>query len=213
MNVDTKFSFDDNGTRGFGGAFTLSSGKVKYETFEISEFGASAAFGKDENYLAAQAQMSMRDFTVGGGIFLGRACSIEPIALANEKIAENLYNDTGGSFTGALAYGYGAIPISEALGIPSSCMFRIKAGVGTGVFYFFEGPTYGGVMDADVSGQALCVVSISGGVDLVGVKSGDDFRFSGNGRIGGKAGKCPFCVKFRKSVSIKYINEQWKVSY
>lgn len=213
MDVGTKFSFDASGPRGFGGFFERNSGQIDFESFKITDVGFAAAFGLDENYLASNLEMVMKDYSIAGGIFLGRAASVEPIAIAHELTAETLYNDTGGNFTGALAYGYASIPISEALGIPSSCLFRISAGVGTGIFFFTEGPTFGGMMDADVSGEALCVVSVGGSVNMVGVKAGDKFRFNGKGRVSGKAGACPFCVKFGKTVKIKYINDQWKVSY
>jgi hypothetical protein len=213
MDVGTKFSFDASGPRGFGGSFERNSGEITFEAFKITDVGFAAAFGLDENYLACSLEMMLRDYSLAGGIFLGRAASVDPIGIAHEQTAETLYNDSGGTFTGALAYGYAAIPISEALGIPSSCMFRISAGVGTGIFYFLEGPTFGGTMDADVSGEALCVVSVGGSVSMVGLKSGDDYRFSGKGRVSGKAGACPFCVKFGKTVKIKYINDKWKVSF
>lgn len=213
MNVATKFAFDDSGPRGFGGSFDRTAGVINFEAFTITDLGAAAAFGRDENYLAASTSLQLQDYALAGGVFFGRTCSVEPIAVAHEQTAETLYDDAGGSFSGALCYGYAAIPISEALGVPSSCMFRISAGVGSGIFYFAEGPTFGGIMDADVSGEALCVVGISGAISMVGSKVGDDFRFNGSGRIGGRAGKCPFCVRFGKTVRINYQNSQWDVSY
>ncbi|MEY3001109.1 MAG: hypothetical protein RL648_1323, partial [Verrucomicrobiota bacterium] len=51
-----------------------------------------------------------------------------------------------------------------------------------------------------------------GNVSLVGLKTGNDYRFSGQGRIGGKVGKCPFCLKFSKSVGIEFAEMKWKLS-
>lgn len=211
MDVFTSFSFDGSGPRGFGGGFDMVEGTLNFETFEIYELGAAAAFGADENYLAAKAGMQLKDYAVAGGVFFGKSCTIDPVAIAHEETAEFLYNESGGSFTGALVYGFCKIPISEALGIPSSCMFRISAGMGAGAFYFVEGPTFGGIMDAEVSGEALCVVSIKGEVGLIGAKVGNDLRFQGKGKLSGKAGACPFCVKFGKQVKIEYVNSKWKV--
>lgn len=211
MDVFTSFSFDGSGPRGFGGGFDMVEGSLNFETFEIYELGAAAAFGADENYLAAKAGMKLKDYSVAGGVFFGKSCTIDPVAIAHEETAEFLYNESGGSFTGALVYGFCKIPISEALGIPSSCMFRISAGMGAGAFYFVEGPTFGGIMDAEVSGEALCVVSIKGEVGLIGAKVGNDLRFQGKGKLSGKAGACPFCVKFGKQVKIEYVNSKWKV--
>jgi hypothetical protein len=116
-------------------------------------------------------------------------------------------------FTGAYVYGEGWIPISEALGIPATCLFNISAGVGAGAFFFLEGPTYGGKIKAGVLGEALCVVTIKGEVVMIGVKSGSDLTMKGSGRLSGKVGWCPFCIKFGKTVSITYKNGDWDVDF
>jgi len=46
---------------------------------------------------------------------------------------------------------------------------------------------------------------------MVGAKQGGELRYDGRGRIAGKAGACPFCVKFGKNVGIQYRNEQWSI--
>ena len=111
-------------------------------------------------------------------------------------------------FTGAYLYGEARLPVNELIGIPSSCMLHIGIGAGNGVFYFAEGPTFGGKLVGEVSGEALCLVSISGRMSLVGSKQGLDLtgpmRFAGKGTLKGKAGACPFCVRFKKSVGIKF---------
>lgn len=211
MDVSTSFTFDDSGPRGFGGSFEMTSGSIDFEAFAIEEMGAASAFGEDENYLACKARVRMRDYTMAGGLFFGKACKIDPIAIAHEETAELLYD--GNSFTGALVYGYAAMPLNEMLGIPSSCMLRITAGIGAGAFFFFEGPTFGGTMDIDESGEALCVVSVGGRVSMVGAKVGNDLRFQGKGRLKGKAGCCPFCVKFSKTVKFEFVNKRWKIDY
>ena len=215
MDVETSFSFSSGSglpvPRGFGGGFAMTSGELSYETFAITDLGAGAAFGADENYLAARVGLRLRDYTMQGGVFFGRACDVEPVAIAHEQTADLLWNDGGGSFTGALAYGNASIPISEALGVPSSCFFRISAGVGAGAFYFAEGPTYGGIMDVSASGEALCAVSVKGEVSMVGAKQGGELRYDGRGRISGKAGACPLCVKFGKNVGIQYQSHQWSI--
>ena len=114
-------------------------------------------------------------------------------------------------FTGVYAYGEGWIPISEALGVPATCLFNISAGVGAGAGYFAEGPTYVGAMLAGVSGEVLCLVTVKGEVKLIGVKQAGDFKFKGTGNISGEAGKCPFCVKFSKSIGLRYEQNSWHV--
>jgi hypothetical protein len=214
MNIETAFTFADDAfpLRGLAGKIEMSRGTLEFETFKILDLGAAVAFGEFENYLACAAALQLNQYRVAGGLFFGRTCTIDPLAIAHEQTAELLWSDGGGAFTGALVYGFASIPISEALGIPASCMFYVSAGFGGGVFFSVDGPTFGGIMKLDVGGEALCAVGINGNVSLVGIKTGNDFRFSGTGYLGGKVGKCPFCLKFGKSVGIQYASEQWKLS-
>ncbi len=214
-DVGTKFSFATGpfAVRGLGGRFEMTGGELEFEAFAITHLGAAVAFGAEENYLSASTGLRFSEYQLAGGIFFGRTCSLAPIELWDPDAAEVLGGGGIQTFTGAYVYGEGWIPISEALlGIPATCMFNISAGVGAGAFYFQEGPTYGGKILAGISGEALCVVSVKGELKMIGVKQGDDFRFSGQGRVEGKAGKCPFCVKFGKTIKAKYIDNSWDVS-
>jgi hypothetical protein len=210
--IATKFSFETAPFRpvGMAGSFNMT-GALNFESFEIFQMGAGLAFGKEENYLTATVGIKLRSYSLSGGIFFGRTCTLDPIILWAPDVASVLGTPP---FTGAYVYGEGWIPISEAvLGIPASCLFNISAGIGAGAFFFLEGPTYGGKMKAGVLGEALCVVSIKGEVDMIGVKNGGDLRFRGSGRLSGKAGVCPFCVKFGKTVLIMYENGSWDIDY
>ena len=93
------------------------------------------------------------------------------------------------------------------------CVFNVRGGVGAGLFMFLEGPTIGGKIFVGVEGEALCVVDVGGDVTVVGSKSGDDLIMVGKGRVKGKAGKCPFCVKFKKTVKLTYKNGSWDADY
>lgn len=203
-DVSAKFAFGSGSLIGFGGGFKMR-GELSYETFIITDMQAQIAFGQTENYLAAEVGLAFSSYKLKGGIFFGRCCSPDPIEAIDPDVTALI---PGPSFTGAYAYGEGWIPI-----IGNGCFFNISAGVGAGAFYFAEGPTYGGKMLAGVSGEALCAVSIKGEIELIGVKSGGDFSFSGEGRISGKAGVCPFCVKFSEMVQATYINNSWDVDY
>ena len=205
-DVSTKFSFNNGGLPiGIGGSFDMT-GELSYETFVITELGAAVAFGLNEAYLAAEVGLRFSSYELSGGVFFGKSCSIDPLVLIDPDVASLL--DGAGSFTGAYAYGVAWMPI-----IGSGCMFNVSAGVGAGVFYFAEGPTYGGKMLAGVSGEALCAVSVKGEIEMIGLKQGDAYKFSGTGRISGKAGACPFCVKFRESVKLTYEDGDWDVDY
>jgi hypothetical protein len=206
-NVGTKFVFAGGALEGMGGSFEVN-GALEFETMVITEFGASVMFGSTENYIAAVAGLEIDSVSASGGIFFGKTCTADPLILVNADF-EDVLGAPSPSFTGAYVYGEAWFPIYGG-----SCVFNISAGVGAGVFYFVEGPTYGGQMLLGVSGEALCVVSIKGSVELIGVKSGSDYAFKGTGTLSGKAGACPFCVKFSKSVSMTYTTSGgWKADY
>jgi len=211
-DVATKFSFQNSPFKPLGLAGSLNvRGGLDFESFKIYKLGAAVAFGLNENYLAALAGIKIQSYDLSGGIFFGRTCTLDPIALIDPDVASVLGTPP---FTGGYLYGEGWIPISEAvLGIPASCLFNISAGIGAGAFFFLEGPTYGGVMKAGVLGEALCIVTIRGEVKMIGVKNGDNLRFNGKGRLSGSVGWCPFCIKFGKTVGITYENGSWDVDF
>lgn len=211
-NVGVKFTLMDGDPIGLGGFFDMTGGPLAFEAFTINDMNAALAFGAidgdpwaAENYLAASTDLQIGDWGMAGGVFFGRSCSLDPIALIDPEVAGVLGNPP---FTGAYLYGEARAPLNELLGIPSSCMLKLVYGAGTGVFYFHEGPTFGGKLAGEISGEALCLVSISGRMSLVGAKQGLDLtgpmRFAGKGTLKGKAGACPFCVRFKKSVGIKF---------
>jgi hypothetical protein len=203
-DVAVKFTVSDGIPEGMGGAFKMV-GSLTYETFKIQEMAAAVSFGRRENYLAAGVGMEFGDYAMVGGVFFGRTCTLDPIILIDPEVAAVLGTPP---FTGAYVYGEARIPVNELIGIPSSCMLKIKIGAGAGVFYFVEGPTYGGKMVGEVSGEALCLISIKGRMSLVGVKQGSGgsapMRFNGNGRLSGKVGICRLCKRFNKSVGVSF---------
>ncbi len=195
----------NNQLKGLGGRFEMISGTLDFEGFEITEFGAAVMFGVSENYLAAKIGMKFSSFRIGGGLFVGHSNTLEPLRMVDPDVAAVI---NPGPITGIYIYGEVYLPIVDL-----SCLFRVSAGLGFGAFYFTQGPTYGGKIKAAVDGEALCVVSVSGEVVLVGAKS-DIIRFRGRGRISGKLGWCPFCVKFKKQVEFTYDKRNgFKASY
>jgi len=209
IDVEGKVTYS-NKPLGLGGRIEMVGGSFSFESFEITDLGAAMSFGKAENYLAAEVGLKFQSYAIAGGVFFGQTCTIEPVELVNEEAA-SVIGPPDPTFTGAYVYGEAHIPVSEAiLGIPASCFFRITAGFGAGAFYFVEGPTFGGHILLAASGEALCLVSVNGEISMVGAKVGDDLRYRGRGTVGGRVGACPFCVKFSKSILLKYRNDRWK---
>jgi hypothetical protein len=192
--------------KGMGGGIELVGGSIKFGTLEAQRFAAAVAFGQLENYLAASARLVMNGSTViEGGLFFGRTCNITPLLIVDPEAQTVLGQPP---FTGAYVYGEGWIPIYDY-----GCTFRIRAGAGFGVFYFVEGPTYGMRALLGATGEALCVFTVSGVVELRGVKQGDAYRARGKGRFKGQVGSCPFCLKFGKTVTITYDDGEWDADY
>jgi hypothetical protein len=220
-DIGVKFAMkkDTNGSVlpiGLGGRFKMTGGSIKFSEFKITSLaaGMGLAVGGDYNecYIAATAGMQFNAYKMAGGIFFGRTCTLDPILLIDEDVGNLLGTPP---FTGAYMYGEVWLPISEiVLGIPASCMFNISAGVGAGAFFFLEGPTWGGQMMLGVSGEALCVVSISGNVKMIGVARGvSHLSFSGRGSLSGSLGYCPFCLKISKSAKVSYKEGDWSVDW
>jgi uncharacterized protein YoxC len=213
-SIAFKATFDPGTTppmlMGIGGSLELD-GEVSFEAFKIKYLAASMAFGLEENYLSCAARVAVNKYEGFCGIYFGRTCTLDPIALWDPEVASVLGTPP---FTGAYVYCEVWIPVSEALlGIPASCLFNITAGVGAGAFYFAEGPTYGGKMMLGVQGELLCIVSVGGTVKLVGVKNPDGLTLKGSGEVHGDIGPCPFCISFSKSIGMQYKNGSWDVDF
>jgi hypothetical protein len=205
-DMSVKFGLTSNVPSSMGGAFEMTSGEIGFETFEIYRLAASVMFGTGENYIAAAIGVRFGEFDVAGGVFFGRSCDLEPLKLIDPLVDDVIPTNT---ITGIYAYGEGTFPI-----VGGTCFFNISAKAGAGVFYFQEGPTYGGRMTLGVFGEGLCAVEIGAEVSLAGSKSGDSYNFAGYGRIFGQAGKCPLCVKASFQVDFKYTDSGgWDVQF
>jgi hypothetical protein len=210
FDVDTKFSFSTPPNAfpvGMAGAFEMTGGAVNFEAFKIDELGAGAALSLTEHYLAAKVGVLFNGDRMYGGIFLGKTCSLAPIEMIDEDVARVL-PEPNPSFTGIYAYGQAFIPIVNV-----GCLFNLSASAGAGIFMFYEDDTYGGKMLVGASARALCAVNIGGELSLVGLKSGNQFNFTGAGRIYGSAGKKPLQVSFDEKVTLTYKNSKWDYDY
>jgi len=205
INVAVKFTLDEEHPVGMGGSVELAEGEIDFEAFAIDGFAAAVMFGLHENYLAGRISGYFDSYSVAGGAFFGRTCTLDPIILVDRDVADVLGTPP---FSGIYVYGQAWMPI-----VDYGCFFTISAGVGAGFFYFVEGPTIGAKMLLGVSGEALCVVGVSGEVTLVGVKSGNTLTAKGKGTISGRVGACPLCVEFEESASVIYKNGSWDVDY
>lgn len=231
LNANAKFTFsgvtdDGPGLIGVGGGFDIT-GSLKLATLELKRLAAAFAVGLEENYLSGFGQMKVQGWEVAGGAFFGRTCTLDPIKLWDPDVAGAL-GDPQPSFTGFYTYGEGWVPVNELIGIPSSCLFRLAGGFGFGCGMFIEGPVFVAKMMYGVSGDLLCLVSVKG--QLVGVATVDlknllepgadgegssdhglpSVTVKGIGKLTGKLGFCPVCLKFSKQKGITFKDGKWK---
>lgn len=219
-SLAVKMCLKDTGSglrpHGVGGEFEITDGTIDFQSFKITCLKATLAVGGDECYFGTRACGIFNSYEMSIGIFFGRICTPAPLTYVDEDVG-SLFNVSDLPITGAYVYGEVWLPISEiVLGIPASCLFNISAGVGAGVGFFLDdsfSPIFVGKMFAGVSGEALCIVSIKGSVTLVGIVQNGSFSATGTGKLKGKAGWCPFCVKFSVSAKISYKNGDWDVDY
>lgn len=205
--IRIKLAFDaDEDFIGFGGGVELD-GKMENGGVTIKKMAGSFMASTMEQYVSAAADMDMGSAGLKGGFFAGRTRSLEPLAMIDPFVADFL-GQPSPTFTGFFQYAEGRIPL-----VDYSCAFRVSAGLGVGFFAFLEGPTLGGRIHAEVKGEALCTLSVKGDVDMVGRATPDGFSYRGHGRIRGKAGWCPCCVRFRKSVTFECLNQRWNADY
>ncbi len=217
--VNAKFTFDPGPQANpfpvpllitLGGSLELK-GSLKFGTLEITYVGAGMAFGELENYFTAAARVRQGGYEGSGGIFIGRTCTLgflfwdaDVSAVLGDKVP----------FTGVYLYGEAWIPIAEVvLGIPSSCMFDISAGVGAGMGMFIEGPTFVAKMKMGVSGSVLCLLTVKGEVALAGKANPDGIALAGRGTLSGVIGPCPVCLDFSKDLFMTYENFSWDVDF
>lgn len=208
FDIGTKFTFDDDEStklRNMAGSFEMTKGKIDFEAMAVTELGAAAAFGIDENYLAAKVGIEFDGNDLYGGIFFGRTCTYDPLLLVDPNVAKVLPTPP---LTGIYAYGEAEIPIFSA-----GCLFTLSASAGAGIFAFEEEGTVGGKMLLGATGRAICAVEVGGELILIGSKSGNDFSFFGQGRVFGSVGKKPLKIEFDKKVGVTFKNSKWDYDF
>ena len=215
-----KFVLQDNGSgavpAGFGASFQLD-GPLELGSISITKLDAGMAFGETDNYFCGAAAVDVNGWGGSGGVFFGRSCTLDPIQLIDPQVAgvvAPLLN--GKPFAGAWFYGDAHIPLLEALlGIPATCFLNVEAGLGMGVGYLRgnDQNIYLGKAHMSLEGQVLCLLDVSGTVDMAGAGSTDGLALNGSGEVTGEIGICPFCKDFSKGIGISYSKSGWSVDF
>ncbi len=215
-DVGTKITLVGDSPRGIAGSLQ-TSGPLEFAGFVVKQVGFALAFGENENYIAANARVKLgQSSEIAGGVFFGRACDMTPLVTAVVSVSPYLLGAVNPieifgqpPFTGAFVYGEGMFPVFSL-----GCLLEVRLIAGAGGWYFKEGPKFGGIIKAGVSGTVICVLSASGDITLIGSKQGlglsSPMAFVGMAHVEGCFGIWPFEVCVDGSTSVKYVEgEGW----
>ena len=212
------FSFQDRLPIGLHGAIDMP-GELSFESVAFRDLHFRAGVGRLENYLAASGAATFRAYELEGGIFVGLACDPEPLHLVDPEVGELLDLD---SIYGVYLRAKGRFPIYDA-----GCLFRIGASGDLAIWYFDEGPTYGGRLGGSFYGKVGCLAGARGTLNLIGSRrSGSRFTFAGDAWAAAGVGDCApgnwktpadvwrddWCYTCVATMNLLY-NGEWHVDY
>jgi len=208
LNLEARWTLQSGEVLGIGGLLEVK-GKVGFKGGSVNDFGASLAFGQQENYFAAKAGATVTIIAVPvnftAGIFVGQTCSLDPLRFVDPD-AESVLIVNPTEFAGVyLAFG-GNLSLSEILFGSSSCLLDVAAHANYAVYY--QGGTrfgsIGGRQEMGVDVELICIISASAEWATAFRADLDSGRITvqGQARVCGKVGACPFCLKACKTLTV-----------
>jgi hypothetical protein len=210
LTVQGKWTLQNGNVIGLGGLFDIK-GEVGFEGCSVNEIGAALAFGELENYFAAKVAGTVSilgtPVDVQAGVFVGKACSLQPILFIDPQ-ATNVLSLAPGEFAGIyLEYGY-SLSLSQILFGESDCFLDIGVSDSSAIYYD-GGPQsqqVGMRQTMGIDASLLCVLSASASLTMFGTAthnaSGFNLEIGGEAQICGSIGPCPFCISGCKGISI-----------
>ncbi len=243
VEVGAKFSLQDGKPIGFDGYFGLQ-GDIRLGPVVVTEARLMAGFGgfkapggqvQDWAYVGAKVRGRFNAYEAGVGLFFGRTCDVAVLRMIDPDVGTVLERAVGrnsGPMTGVYFYGEAWIPVNEVFGIPSTCLFTVRATAGAGFFGFIHdngAATIGTKQKFGADGRLLCIFGISGEMRIVGAlttagqptpttgapsdqglfrradqpdTSKGSFVLYGTGEFAAELGICPFCLELSKSVGL-----------
>jgi hypothetical protein len=183
VEVGAKFSLQNGEPVGFDGYFaiqgeiTLGPVVVNEARFLAGFGGFSGPGGSHWGYVGAKIRGRFNASEAAVGVFFGRTCDSGVIRTIDPQVGDALTKSgVGGTgpITGVYFYGEAWIPVNEVFGIPSTCLFTVRAGAGAGFFAFVSDPADGSrafigcKQMFGVEGRLLCIFGISGKMSILG---------------------------------------------
>lgn len=243
VEVGAKFSLQGGTPIGFDGYFALQ-GEITLGPIVVNEARFVAGFGGFTGpggthwaYVGAKIRGKFNAYEAAVGLFLGRTCDANVIRMIDPEVGNALIKSKvagTGPVTGVYFYGEAWIPINEVYGIPSTCLFTVRAGAGAGFFAFIAdtgGAFIGCKQFFGVEGELLCIFSIRGEMSILGALAtagdpprtgsapedglyqraddptppeGSSFILRGAGKFSAELGVCPFCLELTKSITLTW---------
>jgi hypothetical protein len=202
LSVQAKWTLQNGNVIGLGGMFDIK-GEVGFQGCSVNEIGAALAFGEEENYFAAKVAGTINilgvPVDVQVGVFVGKACSLQPILFIDPDATKVLtLNPT--EFSGIYVEFGASLSLSQILFGESDCFLDIGVSESSAVYYD-GGPSteqVGMRQTVGVDASLLCLLSASASLTMFGTvthgPSGFSLELGGEAQICGSIGPCPFCI-------------------
>ena len=212
LTVQAKWTLQNGNVIGLGGLFDIK-GEVGFQGCSVNEIGAALAFGQEENYFAAKAAGTINilgvPVDVQAGVFVGKACSLQPILFIDPDATQVLtLNPT--EFSGIYVEYGASLSLSQLLFGESDCYLDITETESSAVYYDGgpETEQLGMRQTMAVDASLLCVLSAGASLTMFGTvthghgPSDFNLELGGEAQICGSIGPCPFCVSGCKGVTV-----------
>lgn len=218
LSIEARWTLQSGAVLGIGGSLEVK-GKVGFKGCSLNNFGASLAFGAQENYFAAKAGATVLILGIpvnfNAGIFVGKACSLDPLRFIDPEVQDVLIVSAT-EFTGLYLQFGGGLSLSEILFGTSTCFLDIGAHVSNALYY--QGGSalgsIGGRTKVGVEVDLICIISASAEWSVgIRVDTSGSLTIQGQARLCGKLGYCPFCIKACKSLKITGVVGEGGIDY
>jgi hypothetical protein len=221
LSIEAKWTLQSGNVIGVGGSFDIK-GKVGFEGCSVNEIGAAMAFGATENYFAAKAAGTITilgiPVDVQAGVFVGKACSLDPLKLVDPQ-AGDVLGGNAQEFAGIYVEFGAGLSLSEILFGESDCFIDIEV-TEVNAVYYDGGPSTQKIgmrqqVSADLS--LLCLLSGSATFTMFGnlthSASGYELDIGGSAQICGSIGPCPFCISGCKGITVTGVVNSGGIDY
>ena len=220
LSVEARWTLQGGSVIGIGGLFDVK-GKVGLKGCSINEIGATLAIGERENFFGAKAAGTITilgvPVDIQAGMFVGHACSLEPLIFIDPEAPKVL--DNAASFTGIYVQFGASVSLSEIIFGTSSCFLDMEVAINSAMYYQ-DGPRsgkFGMRQKKSIDAELICLISghlaMANFASLELGANGFEYVLGGSAELCVEIGSCPFCLDACAEVTIKGIVNDGGVDY